>query len=58
MTLSQARADAVKNYLVSKGIENIRINSKGYGPTKPIAQNNSEAGKAKNRRTSLKVIKQ
>ncbi len=58
MTLSQARADAVKKYLVSKGIEDARITSKGYGPTKPIAQNNSEAGKAKNRRTSLKVIKE
>ena len=58
MKLSQDRADEVRKYLVSKGIEAARVTSKGYGPTMPIADNASDAGKAKNRRTSLKVIKE
>ncbi len=56
--LSQERAEAVKKYLESKGIEASRVTAKGYGPTMPIADNSNEAGKAKNRRTSLKVIKE
>jgi OmpA-OmpF porin, OOP family len=55
--LSQGRAEAVKNYLISKGIAAARISAKGYGSSQPIADNGTEAGKAKNRRTSLKVIK-
>lgn len=58
MKLSQDRADEVRKYLVSKGIEAARVTSKGYGPTMPIADNASDAGKAKNRRTSLKVVKE
>ena len=58
MKLSQDRADEVRKYLVSKGIEGARVTAKGYGPTQPIADNSSEAGKSKNRRTSLKVIKE
>jgi OOP family OmpA-OmpF porin len=58
LKLSQGRADAVKNYLVSKGIARDRIIAKGYGSAQPIADNGTEAGKAKNRRTSLKVIKE
>jgi outer membrane protein OmpA-like peptidoglycan-associated protein len=58
MKLSQDRADEVRKYLVSKGIESARVTSKGYGPTQPVADNASDAGKAKNRRTSLKVIKE
>lgn len=58
MKLSQDRADEVRKYLVSKGIEAARVTSKGYGPTMPIADNANDAGKAKNRRTSLKVIKE
>jgi outer membrane protein OmpA-like peptidoglycan-associated protein len=58
LKLSQGRADAVKNYLISKGIAKDRIIAKGYGWTQPIADNGTEAGKAKNRRTSLKVIKE
>lgn len=56
--LSQQRADEVKKYLVSKGIDEKRISTKGYGPAMPIADNASEEGKAKNRRTSLRVIKE
>lgn len=58
MKLSQDRADEVRKYLISKGIEVARVTSKGYGPTMPIADNTNDAGKAKNRRTSLKVIKE
>jgi len=58
LKLSQDRANAVKNYLVNKGIVNDRITSIGYGQSIPIADNSSEEGKAKNRRTSLKVIKE
>jgi OOP family OmpA-OmpF porin len=58
LKLSQERAESVKKYLESKGIEAARITAKGYGQTQPIADNAKEEGKAKNRRTSLKVIKE
>jgi OOP family OmpA-OmpF porin len=56
MQLSQRRADAVKNYLIKKGIAANRILTKGYGETTPIATNETSEGKAKNRRTEVKVI--
>ena len=55
--LSQARAESVMKYLVSKGIEATRITAKGFGASKPVADNAAEEGRSKNRRTSLKVIK-
>ena len=58
LKLSQERADEVKKYLISKGIEESRVTAKGYGATMPIADNATEPGKSKNRRTSLKVIKE
>jgi OmpA-OmpF porin, OOP family len=58
MKLSQDRADEVRKYLVSKGIEASRVTAKGFGQTLPVADNSTDAGKAKNRRTSLKVIKE
>ncbi len=57
LKLSQERADAVKNYLVSKGIAAGRVTAKGYGHTMPVADNSTEKGRSQNRRTSLKVIK-
>lgn len=54
--LSQKRADAVKVWLVKKGIVNTRLTAKGYGESNPIANNNTEEGRQKNRRISfLKV---
>lgn len=58
LKLSQERADEVRKYLISKGISEARVSAKGYGPTMPVADNGTDAGKAKNRRTSLKVIKE
>ncbi|MFO0414162.1 MAG: OmpA family protein, partial [Bacteroidota bacterium] len=56
MTLSVHRASAVVNYLVARGIDRKRLNQKGMGSTQPIAENNNEEGRGKNRRTELKVL--
>jgi OmpA-OmpF porin, OOP family len=53
--LSDNRAASVKNYLVSKGIADSRLKSAGYGETKPVADNKTAAGRAKNRRTEMTV---
>ena len=56
LILSQKIAEAVKNYLVSKGINANRMIAKGYGESKPIAENETAAGKALNRRTEILVL--
>jgi outer membrane protein OmpA-like peptidoglycan-associated protein len=56
LRLSQRRAEAVRDYLVSKGISPSRLEAVGYGPTKPLMSNKTARGKAKNRRTEFKVI--
>jgi len=55
LTLSQKRTESVKKYLIEKGIRESRLTSIGYGETKPIADNNTSAGRAKNRRVELKT---
>jgi OOP family OmpA-OmpF porin len=55
MVLSNDRAASVKAYFVSKGIDESRISSTGYGPDRPIATNKTAAGKAKNRRVEMKL---
>jgi outer membrane protein OmpA-like peptidoglycan-associated protein len=52
--LSQARADAVRTYLASKGVAPERMVAKGYGPSQPVAPNTSVAGRAQNRRVELR----
>ncbi|HTO72872.1 MAG TPA: OmpA family protein [Gemmatimonadales bacterium] len=52
--LSKARADAVKSYLMSRGVAANRMTTKGYGPDAPIADNKTSDGRAKNRRVELK----
>ena len=54
--LSVRRANAVKAYLVSKGIEANRIYTEGKGKTQPIADNRTKEGRAKNRRVEIEVV--
>jgi outer membrane protein OmpA-like peptidoglycan-associated protein len=54
-TLSQNRADAVKSYLVSKGVKDSQIEATGYGGEQPIADTKTAAGRAKNQRTEIKL---
>lgn len=51
--LSTARADAVKTYLVSKGVKNDLLSTQGFGAGKPVANNTTPAGRASNRRIEL-----
>jgi outer membrane protein OmpA-like peptidoglycan-associated protein len=54
--LSQDRADAVREYFISKGIEPDRVGSKGFGETKPVAANDTEEGRQRNRRVEFMII--
>jgi outer membrane protein OmpA-like peptidoglycan-associated protein len=54
--LSQNRSDAVKNYLIEKGIEAERLKAKGFGESKPKFPNTTDANRAKNRRTEFEVV--
>lgn len=55
LRLSQARADACKKYLVSKGVSGSRMESIGYGNMHPIGDNTTDEGRAKNRRTEFRL---
>ncbi|MCX6307233.1 MAG: OmpA family protein [Bacteroidetes bacterium] len=55
LTLSQKRTDAVKTYLMGKGIMESRLTAIGYGESRPIADNNTALGRSKNRRVELKT---
>ncbi|MGE5149825.1 MAG: outer membrane protein OmpA, partial [Rhodospirillaceae bacterium] len=54
--LSVRRADAVKNYLVSKGVEKNRVYTEGKGEKQPVADNRTAEGRAKNRRVEIEVV--
>ena len=56
LKLSQGRADAVRKYLISKGIAADRVVAKGYGETQPITSNSTDQDKQKNRRTEARII--
>ena len=56
-TLSQGRSQSVVDYLASQGIDSARLTARGYGEAKPIDTNDTEAGRANNRRVEFTVIK-
>jgi len=58
LKLSDDRAKSVMKYLTEHGVEAPRLTAKGFGVTKPIADNNTEEGKEKNRRVEFNVVEQ
>lgn len=56
LILSQKRANAVRNYMVKKGVDATKLESFGYGESMPIADNATTAGKQKNRRVEMKIV--
>jgi len=54
--LSQERVNAVKTYLVSKGVDTSRLKAVGYGENEPIAPNTTEEGRQQNRRVEFKIV--
>ncbi len=57
LNLSQGRSQSVVDYLVSQGIDSSRLQAQGYGESKPIDTNDTEAGRANNRRVEFTVLK-
>jgi len=57
MTLSEKRAEAIKDFLVTRGIDPNRLTTKGFGFTKPAASNKTKEGRAKNRRVEFTPVK-
>lgn len=55
LSLSEARAASVKDYLVANGVDQFRLSSKGYGESKPIADNKTRAGRKQNRRVEINL---
>ncbi len=56
LKLSLQRADAVKAWLIKKGIAPARVTANGYGATQPVADNATEEGRRKNRRTEVRIL--
>lgn len=54
--LSEQRANAVRDFLIKQGIDGGRVVAKGYGETKPVATNDTDEGRAQNRRTEVTVL--
>jgi len=54
--LSLARANSVKDYLVKKGVEASRLDTKGYGPDRPLLPNKTAKGRAANRRVAFTIV--
>ncbi|WP_294325929.1 OmpA family protein, partial [uncultured Sphingomonas sp.] len=55
-TLSERRAASVATYLTSRGVQSARIGTRGFGETQPIASNETEEGRAENRRVEIKIV--
>ena len=55
LRLSEQRAEAVKRYLVRQGVDSSRVTTRGYGESRPIADNHTREGRAKNRRAEIVV---
>jgi len=54
--LSKERAESVRTYLIKKGVDPARMISGGYGPTVPIADNKTKAGREANRRVEFHIV--
>jgi outer membrane protein OmpA-like peptidoglycan-associated protein len=58
MTLSNNRAKAVYDYLISRSVDASRLKYQGFGPKTPVASNDTEYGRAKNRRTEFYILEE
>ena len=58
LRLSQRRAQAVRDYLVAKGVKRSRLDAKGYGNTEPIADNATDEGRGQNRRVQFEIVEE
>lgn len=56
LALSERRATSVAEYLASRGVERERLETLGYGETQPVASNDTEDGRAQNRRVEIKIV--
>jgi outer membrane protein OmpA-like peptidoglycan-associated protein len=57
-SLSERRSHAVVRYLIQKGIQSERLEAVGFGESRPIASNDTEQGRAKNRRTEFHIVRE
>ena len=58
MSLSQRRAEAVRDYLVQRGANAANLTARGFGESRPIADNATREGRAQNRRVTLRIVEQ
>ena len=58
MAVTQARADAIRNYLLSQGVNAAQVVAQGYGSVRPVADNETDDGREKNRRIEITVLKE
>ena len=56
LTLSQRRAEAVRDFLLEQGVASERLTAKGYGENQPVAGNITDEDRAQNRRTEIKIL--
>jgi outer membrane protein OmpA-like peptidoglycan-associated protein len=56
LSLSQRRAGAVADYLTTRGVQSARLGTRGFGEAQPVASNDTEEGKAANRRVEIKLV--